>query len=71
MTLELEDQIQSIDEQQNDAGSAADRQCLVVGDFVVLECSMERSWNEQTHDCKGKHDTVHLGDVAIVDLRKD
>lgn len=69
VALELEKKVQAVDEEQDDAGDAADDQRLVVGNVVVIEGRVERSGQQKTHDGQGKHDAAHLCGGAVVDLQ--
>lgn len=68
VTLELENQIENVDQQQDNARAATDFESLVVCGTVVGESRVECSREQQAHDSQTEHACAHLGDRAVVDL---
>lgn len=68
--LELEQKVEDVDDEQDNAGSAADLEritiCQILGS--IRERGMKGGWQQQTHDAETKQAGAHLGDCAVVNL---
>ncbi len=68
MRLELEQEIDDVDEEENDASAAADFQRHEVGRFVIVEGCAKGGGKHEADDTQTEQASTHLGDGAVVDL---